>query len=558
MNLLPKFLQPKPAVKRERMAMDMPIVTETADERLMDIIERERIPSDVNQTMANAINGDLRYQGILFETMFDTWPRLQGDVDEICGGVSRNEVVIEPYSEAGEDPTESALAKAAFVKESLDAMTANAIMERSDVEGLIYNVSMSYFTGIAVQEVLWESNERGIVPNSTKSLNWRNFGYPFANDMVDRLMLNREGDYSFNTLEDFPPHKFIPSINKGHSGHASQAAPLRSLMTYWLGSVYGLKWLLNFGQIYGVPIRWANYSEAKDIGIISNMLKKIGSAGWAAMPPGTSLETIESSKSAQNLPQQALMDNADKACDIFVLGQTLTSDVGSSGSQALGNVHNEIRLDRIDTVGDYVSKTLKSTLIKSLLELNYGDNSESPTIKIRSKRSKDTKGMAETLKILSEALPGIPFSYEQISEQFDIAKPLNEEDTLISGPKQVEVEEEPKPEEEEPEKEVKASLATIKAAETRSNKDKLSNNVMENLTDVASEWLSGVKPAFDRLAGLALSGEVTDDDFLKVVVEAKNQLPELFDKLDTASLQTAFENSSGTAMMAGVEDSLRL
>ena len=97
---------------------------------------------------------------------------------------------------------------------------------------------------------------------------------------------------------------------------------------------------------------------------------------------------------------------------------------------------------------------------------------------------------------------------------------------------------------------------TIKAAEAKSNADKLSSNVLESLTTVSAQWLGGVKPSFDRLAALALSDNVKDADFLDAVVVAKNQIPELFDKLDTKALQKAFEESSGTAMMAGVEDSL--
>jgi hypothetical protein len=126
---------------------------------------------------------------------------------------------------------------------------------------------------------------------------------------------------------------------------------------------------------------------------------------------------------------------------------------------------------------------------------------------------------------------------------------MNEDDTItVTSP-----EEPPAPEKEE---EVKASLAKIQAAEAKANVDKLSTDVMEKLTGVASQWLSGVKPSFDRLAALAMSDNVTDDDFLKVVEAAKVQLPELFDKLDTKVLQKAFEDSSGTALMAGVEDSL--
>jgi len=528
------------------------IIIETPEQRQDDVIDREPLPSSVSQILDSAINGDLRDQGTLFESMRDTMPRLQGDMDEICGQVARNDIQVEPFAEVGEDPTPSAVDKAAFIKQALLAMQVDFVYSESDIEGTIFGIAESYYEGHSVQEILWQVDERGVTPRSTVKLPWRNFAYPDRNGTLDRLMLNRDGEYSLNNLEDFPHNKFIVAIKKGHGGHASQAAPLRALMTYWLGSVYGNKWLLGFSQIYGIPIRWANYSDAKDIGIISNMLKKIGSAAFGVFPEKTKLNIHESSQSAQNLPQQVLIDNANKAIDIFILGQTLTSDVGSSGSRALGDVHNEIRLDVVDRVGDYCAKVISGDLVRPMLVLNYGDASEMPKIIIRTKRSKDAKGLAETDKILMETYPELERSEEQIRERHDIAKPMNDEDT-VTGSKP---DQEPPAVEVEEEEEIEASQATIKAAENMANIDKLSSNVLESLTTVSAKWLGGVKPAFDRLAALALSDNVTDADFISTVKQAQNQLPELFTKLNTKVLQEAFEDSSGTAMMAGVEDSL--
>ena len=555
MSFLDKFKvsakQSKPVKTR---ALGVPVVETNADDRLLEIMERERLPSDVNQIMASAINGDLRYQGVLIESMMDTWPRLQGNINEITGGVAKNLIEIEPFAVVGEDPTKSAIDKAAFIKQSLDAMEVDYIHGDKDIQGTVKGIAESYFTGHSVQEVIWETNDRGTVPKCIKQIPWRNFGYPYHNGETDRLMLNRNGDFSFNNLVDFPEYKFIVAIKKGHTGHASQAAPIRALMTYWLGSIYGLKWLLNFSQIYGVPLRWANYTDSKDVGVITNMMKKMGSSGWGIFPDKTKIEIKEAKTAAGNLPQQALIDNADKACDIFILGQTLTSDVGSSGSQALGNVHNEIRLDLIDSAGAYVAKVLKGSIIKDMLTLNYGDASEMPTVTIKSKRSKDEKGLAETAKILTESFPDLLWSEEQIREKHGIAKPINDEDALKASRIAEKAEEKEVASDEVVE--TKASLATIQAAEVKSNIDKLSSNVLEGLSGVAIEWLGGVKPSFDRLAALAASGNVTDEDFLEVVKAAKVQLPELFDKLNTESLQKAFEESNGTAIMAGVEDSL--
>lgn len=81
--------------------------------------------------------------------------------------------------------------------------------------------------------------------------------------------------------------------------------------------------------------------------------------------------------------------------------------------------------------------------------------------------------------------------------------------------------------------------------------DSLSAAVLEDLTGVAREWLSPVRPYFERLAALAMSKNVTDEDFMAALEKAQREMPELFDALNTEALEAAFEKAIGTAMIAG-------
>jgi hypothetical protein len=81
--------------------------------------------------------------------------------------------------------------------------------------------------------------------------------------------------------------------------------------------------------------------------------------------------------------------------------------------------------------------------------------------------------------------------------------------------------------------------------------DQLSSAVLEGLTGVTSQWLSPVRPVFERLAALAMSKHLTDEDFIAALQKAQREMPELFDLLDTEALQTAFENALGSAALAG-------
>lgn len=81
--------------------------------------------------------------------------------------------------------------------------------------------------------------------------------------------------------------------------------------------------------------------------------------------------------------------------------------------------------------------------------------------------------------------------------------------------------------------------------------DRLAAAVLEDLTGVTREWLSPVRPVFERLAALAISKHVTDEDFIAALEKAQRDMPELFDRLNSEALETAFENAIGSAMLAG-------
>jgi phage gp29-like protein len=81
-------------------------------------------------------------------------------------------------------------------------------------------------------------------------------------------------------------------------------------------------------QIFGMPIRWANYDPnatqaTRDA--ICEMLDNMGSAGWGAFPAGTALELKEAMKAGGDNAHKTLLDAPIRICDILILGQTLTT-----------------------------------------------------------------------------------------------------------------------------------------------------------------------------------------------------------------------------------------
>jgi hypothetical protein len=127
-----------------------------------------------------------------------------------------------------------------------------------------------------------------------------------------------------------------------------------------------------------------------------------------------------------------------------------------------------------------------------------------------------------------------------------VPEPQSDEETLGGEPAQTDPETKlPNPEEETEE----PGKPPVNA---KSASEQLAENVLEDLTGVQAKWLGGIKPEFQRLTALALSSKVSDAEFLHAVETSQRHFPELFKKLDTATLQSAMEKAMGTALVNGV------
>lgn len=362
---------------------------------MLELIEREQLPNDVRTTLAGALSGDMRRQQLLFQAMIDTWPRLQKALGEVKRAARKAPWRVLAWASRGQKPKSSAEALARDVENDIWMMRPDPKCGEKGFEGTVEELVMGYYLGHQVLEIHWDKGSDGWKPRSTKVVPPRFFNYPYDTLGEDRLMLDPTGGMTMN-LVDFPEHKFLVAVNGGHPGHAAIAAPLRALTGYWLAAVYGLKWLMQFAQICGVPIRWAEYGSDPDKKKVAEMLQNIGTAGWGAFPAGTKLNFVETNKSAQNVPQKVLLDVADEQCDIFILGQTLTSSAGDKGTQALGTVHAGVRQDVIAGVCDFVGEVLSYQLAPSIVAVNYGTTrNDIPGVWVEWPETRDDKALAE-------------------------------------------------------------------------------------------------------------------------------------------------------------------
>jgi len=409
-------------------------------------------PQYIQTILQGALGGNHVQAWELFDLMEDTWPRLSKNLNELRNGVRNMKVNFDPFSESSEDePSAAAIEKQKLVEAAFSAFRPRADQDENGLEATGADLLDCWAKGVTVLEVDWQvfdSKTFGqiVAPRSTFWVHPVNYGWTKDGWIGLRDNLNDTNTPSYylspssTAVSRFPSDKFLIGIRKHKSGSALGGALLRPLCWWWLASNFSADWLLNLAQVFGLPFRWANYdanAPQATVDAICQMLQNMGSSGWAAFPVGTTLDLKEPIRNTDRMPQADVLDRADKNCDLIVLGQTLTTDSGGtgkgSGSYALGKVHSAVRQEIIQACAKLIEDIYNYQLVPSILRLNYGEDSECPSVSLDTEAEEDLVQRSVILKNIADfAYAAIPLSY--INDTFNIPVPKAGEATL--APKQ--------------------------------------------------------------------------------------------------------------------------
>lgn len=82
--------------------------------------------------------------------------------------------------------------------------------------------------------------------------------------------------------------------------------------------------------------------------------------------------------------------------------------------------------------------------------------------------------------------------------------------------------------------------------------EKLAATARAEIPGVAIAWLAALRGPLEKLTMAAVSGEVTDAEFLNQVDAFIKKLPELMETMDHDALAKLMEDSMGAAMANGI------
>lgn len=389
-------------------------------------------PARIEQILRAALTSECpAAEQELYALMEATWPRLMKNRMEVVDAVLGLE-----WQHMDAPEGEGVPGALKLVRRMKNGMCGDPLSDGQGWRATLAGLLDAWFRGVSVCEIEWEYREASRypaawLPRMTRDVPAWQFGWKHE---TGRLMLYPDGQPE--GAVEFPPQKFLVAVRKAGKGHPSGTALLRGLAWWWCAANFSAEWLLNFAQIFGQPFRWATYDASQE-GVrddLAGMMEQMSSAPWGVGPEGTKIEWHEAAKSGKDNPQNHMLALADTACDLLLLGQTLTTSQGERGSQSLGNVHQSVRADIIDSAALWLAEVLNEQLIPAVVAVNHGETGEDaalPWFQPARKDKKDTKLLAETYEIVLRS--GIPLLQEEVYDGLDLSRPQPGDETF-GGP----------------------------------------------------------------------------------------------------------------------------
>lgn len=309
-----------------------------------------------------------------------------------------------------------------------DVVMLTELMEdRTDIENIVFNMSDGVLKSFANQELEWQTIEKMRIPQC----HWRDPAWYQTNPNDRNELRLRDGSYEGAELQ---PFGWISHKHGAKSGYVGRSALARVLAWPYLFKNFSVRDLAEFLEIYGLPLRLGKYptgASEKEKATLLRAVMSIGHNAGGIIPRGMEIEFQEAATGSSD-PFKVMMDWCEKTQSKAILGGTLTSQAdGKSSTNALGNVHNEVRQELRDSDAKQIAATLTRDLIYPLYALNgrsFSGPHRIPRFEFDLSEPEDIAHYAEYLPSLVQM--GVPVPTSWVTDKLQIPEPKDGEAVL--------------------------------------------------------------------------------------------------------------------------------
>ncbi|WP_375680576.1 MULTISPECIES: DUF935 domain-containing protein [unclassified Bartonella] len=323
----------------------------------------------------------------------------------------------------GVEPGVIAASNSAQDKKIADAVR-EVISAPTFVDDYVTDLLDALGKGYAVVETLWDKSAKEWWPVAWK---WRDQRF-FQLDRRDGFHLRLKEEGSFNGSE-LPAYKFSIHRPKLKSGLPIRSGLARLAAWAFLFKSYTLKDWMAFLEVYGMPLRVGKYgasSSHEERRVLIQAVRDLSSDAAAIIPKEMEIEFIEAAGGSGNAVFGVKAEYLDRQISKGVLGQTMTTDDGSSFSQA--RIHENVRHDIARADARQLALTANRDLIVPFVEINFGRQERTPLVYWPISENEDIKAISDALEKLVPL--GLRVGAQEVRNKIGFSQPKKEEDVL--------------------------------------------------------------------------------------------------------------------------------
>ena len=308
-------------------------------------------------------------------------------------------------------------------KEIADFVT-NALMF-SPFNRLNYELMQAILFGVYGAEVLWTLRGRKIVP------------YNFIPRHPKQIKFTLDRGLNILTVQDMiygipvPKNKFIIFTWGDSENPYGKGLGATLWWPVWFKK-NALKFWLTYLERFGQPTVVGKYppgTPPEDQAKLMTALESIQTETGLKIPDTMTLELLEAKRQG-SADYKDLCGFLDDSMSKAVLGQTLTTQVGSKGALATAKVQENIRHEIVKLDSDMLAETHNHNLIPMIVDLNFPGVDDYPTLVFDAKPPEDTLNKARAWATLISA--GTEITQRQARDEFSIWE--RQEDEPIMTP----------------------------------------------------------------------------------------------------------------------------
>lgn len=230
------------------------------------------------------------------------------------------------------------------------------------------------FYGFSAAELLWEVRDGKLGWKAIKVRNRRRFGFNAAGEL--RLLTPQ------NMLEGEPAK--APYFWHIATGADNDDEPYGLGLAHWcywptLFKRHGTGFWLTFLEKFGMPTGVGKFpvgATSAERSMLLGAIRAIRNSSGVILPQGMEIDLLEAARSG-SADYKELHDTMDEAIAKAIIGQTMTTDNGSSQAQA--KVHMEVRQDIVKADADLVCESFNLGPVRWLTMFNF-DGADPPRV----------------------------------------------------------------------------------------------------------------------------------------------------------------------------------